>query len=67
VKWISVKEQLPKPHRSKTKRCPAAIAYYADGVLDDCLIQATISNTEYLRLHPHLFTHWMPLPDPPTE
>jgi Protein of unknown function (DUF551) len=60
-KWISVKDNPPG------EGVDVVIAHYAPGCIADNLIQSMTSTAAYITKHPERFTHWMPLPDPPTD
>jgi hypothetical protein len=60
-KWISVDDHPPG------EGVDVVIAHYAPGCISDNLIQSMTSTAAYITKHPERFTHWMPLPDPPTD
>lgn len=57
--WIKVVDRLPGDG------VDVVIAHFAPGKIADNLIQSMTSTAAYVTKHPDLFTHWMPLPEPP--
>jgi hypothetical protein len=63
--WVSVKERPPVVERADDGSVNC-ILIYAKGQFE-CGSDIQIWNAVYCRLHPEMYTHWRPLPEPPKE
>jgi len=63
MKWIDVKERLPKIVKYGDDSINCVLVYQKDGF--ECGSDIQVWNTMYLHNNKCKFTHWMPLPQAP--
>ncbi|HNQ32015.1 MAG TPA: DUF551 domain-containing protein [Candidatus Woesebacteria bacterium] len=66
TEWISVEDRLPEVVEINGC-CNFVLVRYRDRFSPECGSEYQTSNTIYVNAHPEKFTHWMPIPEPPTD